>query len=66
MTNQAIARKVQIVAVEGECLCGGPLVAENGSFSLSVHETGIKCQDCGKAHRLPLWITSKNSKQLTA
>lgn len=57
-----VAKKVTIVSVEAECECGGCLVAENGSFSLSVHEAGIRCQDCGAPHRLPKWVDARNKK----
>ena len=66
MKTENIAIKVTIVAVEGECSCGGSLVAPNGSFSLAVHETGFKCQDCGKVHRLPKWVMVRAGKQVPA
>jgi RNase P subunit RPR2 len=59
-----VAKDIKIVAVEGTCSCGGPLVMkDNGSFTLRViDDAGIICQDCGTEHRLPKWIEKANSE----
>lgn len=58
-----VAKDIRIVAVEGVCSCGGPLVmADNGSFTLRVDDAGILCQTCGTPHRLPAWIKKNNSE----